>query len=136
MLRERNKPNQRILLVVWAALICCVVVGSLLPVASPAMVDIGRLHLNDKVLHFCAYLALSSLPVVGFRNRRGGILAGLSMFAVGVLLEAGQHFSPGRAVEFGDMIANGAGVGCGALVGLPVRTRSLRSPTRNAPADG
>jgi len=37
-------------------------------------------------------------------------------------MEAGQHFSPGRAVELGDVIANGAGVSCGALLGLPFRT--------------
>jgi VanZ family protein len=36
------------------------------------------------------------------------------MFLLGVLMEAGQHFSPGRAVDLGDVIANGAGV--------PIRT--------------
>jgi VanZ family protein len=44
------------------------------------------------------------------------------MFVLGTLLELGQHFSPGRAVELGDVIANGAGVGCGTLLGLPIRT--------------
>jgi VanZ family protein len=43
------------------------------------------------------------------------------MFLLGVLMEAGQHFSPGRSVELGDVIANGAGVSCGALLGRPVR---------------
>jgi VanZ family protein len=43
------------------------------------------------------------------------------MFFLGILMEGGQYFSPGRAVELGDVIANGAGVGCGALLGLPVR---------------
>jgi len=33
----------------------------------------------------------------------------------------GRHFSPGRAVELGDVVANGAGVSCGALLGLPIR---------------
>jgi VanZ family protein len=42
------------------------------------------------------------------------------MFLLGVLLEAGQHFSPGRAVELGDVIANGTGVSCGTLLGLPI----------------
>lgn len=86
------------------------------------MVDIGRLGVNDKVMHFGAYLALSFLPVIGFRDRRRGIVAGLSMFVLGVLLEGGQHFSPDRAVELGDVIAKGAGVSCGALLGLPIRT--------------
>ena len=115
--------NQRsVLLVLWAVLICCVVIGSLLPAANPLMVAIGHLHIWDKLQHFGAYLALSFLPVVGFRDRRRGLMAGLSMFLLGVLMEAGQHFSPGRAVELGDVLANGAGVSCGALLGLPFRT--------------
>jgi VanZ family protein len=43
------------------------------------------------------------------------------MFVLGTLLEGGQHFSPGRAVELGDVIANGVGVSCGTLLGLPFR---------------
>jgi VanZ family protein len=109
------------MLFLWVVLICCVAVGSLLPATSPVMVDIGRLHINDKVLHFCAYLALSLLPVVGFRDRRRGLIAGLSMFVLGLLLEDGQHFSPGRAVELGDVMANGAGVSCGVLLAPPIR---------------
>ena len=120
MLREPN--NRTLLLVLWAVLIACVIVGSLLPAASPVMVAMGRLHIWDKLQHFGSYLALSFLPVIGFRDRRRGIIAGLSMFVLGTLLEGGQHFSPGRAVEFGDVIANGAGVSCGALLGLPIRT--------------
>ena len=114
MLRE---PHNRIaLLVLWGVLICCVVIGSLAPAASPLMIAIGRFHIWDKLQHFGAYLALSFLPVIGFRDKRRGIVAGLSMFVLGTLLEGGQHFSPGRAVEFGDVIANSAGVSCGALL--------------------
>ena len=109
------------ILAFWAVLICCVVVGSLLPAASPVMVAVGRLHVSDKVLHFCTYLALSLLPVIGFRDRRRGLMAGLSMFLLGILMEAGQHFSPGRAVELGDVLANGAGVSCGVLLASPIR---------------
>jgi VanZ family protein len=116
LIRQQNKPTPRfglnpetrltLILVLWAALIFFVVIGSLLPAASPLMANIGRLHINDKLMHFCAYLALSLLPVIGFRDRRRGLVAGLSMFVLGVLMEAGQHFSPGRAVELGDVIAN------------------------------
>lgn len=119
MLREPN--NRTVVLILWAVLMCCVVIGSVLPATSPVMAAVGRLHVSDKVLHFCAYLALSLLPVIGFQNRRRGIVAGLSMFLLGILIEAGQHFAPGRAVEFGDVIANGAGVSCGTLLGLPIR---------------
>ena len=131
MIQPQDKPGARfglpfetrraLLLSFWAVLIGCVIVGSLAPATSTVMVDIGRLQINDKVMHFCAYLALSFLPVVGFRDRRRGLTAGLSMFLLGVLMEAGQHFSPGRSVELGDVIANGAGVSCGALLGRPIR---------------
>jgi hypothetical protein len=120
MLRE--PANRAMLIALWVVLVCCVIIGSLLPAASPIMAAVGRLHVSDKVLHFCAYLALSSLPVIGFRDRRCGILAGVSMFLLSILLEAGQHYSPGRAVELGDLLANGAGVSCGTLLGLPIRT--------------
>jgi VanZ family protein len=99
-----------------------VIIGSLSPAGSPVIVDIGRLHINDKVMHFCAYLALSLLPVIGFKDHRRGLAAGLTMFILGIVMEAGQHFSPGRAVEFGDLIANGGGVSCGVLLGLPIRS--------------
>ena len=120
MLQEQNKRSA--LPILWLVLIACVIVGSLSPAASPLMVAVGRLHINDKVQHFGAYLILSFLPVIGFRDRRRGVVAGLSMFVLGALLEGGQHFSPGRAVELGDVIANGVGVSCGALLGLPIRT--------------
>lgn len=119
-------PHRTALLILWAFLICCVVAGSLLPAASPEMLAISRLNINDKVQHFCAYLALSSLPVIAFRDRRSGILAALSMFVLGLLMEWGQHFSPGRTPELGDVIANGAGVACGALLALPIRAAAVR----------
>ena len=103
-------------------LICGVVIGSLLPAASPLMTAIGRLHIHDKLQHFAAYLAISILPAIAFKDRRKGLKASLSMFLMGILLEAGQHFSPGRSPELGDVIANGVGVSCGALLGLPIRT--------------
>ena len=117
----REPSNHRALLGVWAVLICCVVIGSLLPAANPLMVAIGHLHIWDKLQHFGAYLALSILPVIGFRDKRRGIVVGLSMFLLGVLLELGQHFSPGRSVEPGDVLANGLGVTCGAVLGSLLR---------------
>jgi hypothetical protein len=109
------------LLFLWGVLICCVVIGSWLPAASPVMVAIGGLHVSDKILHFSAYLAVALLPVIGFENRRRGLVAGLSMFLLSAVLEAGQQLSPGRAVELGDLIANGLGVTSGVLLGIPLR---------------
>ena len=42
------------------------------------MVAIGCLHIWDKLQHFGAYLALSFLPVIGFRDKRRGMVAGPS----------------------------------------------------------
>ena len=116
-------PLHALILIVWATLICLVVAGSLLPARSPLMVAVSLLPIGDKALHFGAYLMLSSLPVAGFQECRRGVIAGLSMFVLGLLLEAAQSIAPGRAVELGDLAANGAGVMCGALVGLPIRSR-------------
>lgn len=112
------EKTKSLIIGMWLMTIACVVVGSLSPGVSPLMAAVGRLHVNDKILHFTAYLSLAALPVIGFHERRRGIAAGLSMFLLGVALELGQHFSPGRSVEFGDVIANGLGVCCGVLLAL------------------
>lgn len=119
-----------LILALWAVLLCCVTVGSLAPALSPVMVAVSRLQVNDKTLHFAAYAALAFLPVVGFRNGRKGIVAGLSMLLFGVLLEAGQHFSIGRGVETADVIANSACVACGMVFAFPVRARMANPAAR------
>jgi hypothetical protein len=124
----RPSDRRTLFLALWAVLICCVIAGSVLPARSPIMVAVGRMGVSDKVLHFCAYLALSSMPIIGFRDRRSGIIAGVSMFVLGIIMEAAQHFVPGRAVELGDILANTIGVGCGALLGLPIRAARVALP--------
>jgi len=94
-----------LILPVWLTFICCVIVGSLAPATSPLMVAVASLHIYDKVQHFGAYLVLAFLPAIGFRDRHRGIVAVISIFALGVLLEAGQHFSAGRCQR---VLAGGA----------------------------
>jgi len=118
MLKLRKRT---LILTLWASSIGCVVAGSLLPAGSTVSLALDRFHMGGKAVHFCAYFLLAALPVIGFKDRRLGLAAGLSMFLLGVVMEGGQHFSPGRTVELGDVMANGAGVSCGALVGLPIR---------------
>ncbi len=118
--------------IAWSVWMLCVVIGTLSSGDSALMGTVGRLHIDDKVLHFCAYAVLSFLAVTGFRDRRRGIAAGLSMFIVGCLLELAQHFSPGRSVDFGDAMANGGGVCCGVLL-APVIGRMI--PLRRAASD-
>jgi len=122
-IQARNQRERTAILIVWAVLVCCVIVGSLLPNACPLIVGIRRLGISGRVMHFCMYVAVSFPPVIGMRSRRRGLILGLSMFLLGVLMELGQNFSPGRTPAFGDAVANGIGVTCGILLARPVRTR-------------
>ena len=128
MLRMQNKHT--VLMILWGVLICCVVVGSLLPAASPVIVTIGRLHISLKVLHFFAYASLALIALVAIRRRPAAVLTALAMILLGVALEFGQKLSPGRSCEIRDMFINGAGVLTGISIGflsrriVPAVTRS------------
>jgi VanZ family protein len=105
---------------VWAALIGLVVIGSLLPAATAPIRMIAVLHINDKALHTVAYVSLAFLPALYERRPRLAYIA-LGLVALGVLLEFGQLWSPGRSFEIGDMLADAAGVIAGTSIGLWMR---------------
>jgi VanZ family protein len=108
----------RIVLFIWGISICTVIYYSLLPeVKFP--VDFWN---ADKVYHCASYGWLAVLPMVGFSMRRIALPAALSMIILGVLLEIGQYFVPGRDCSFWDMVANGLGVVAGILVGDCLRS--------------
>jgi hypothetical protein len=73
---------------------------------------LGRVRVNDMLLHFSAYVLPSSLPVIGFGFRQRGIFPSATTFVLASLIEVTQHFSTGRSVD----AANGAGVGCCVLL--------------------
>jgi VanZ family protein len=100
-----------------------VVIGSLVPERSVIKSSINALGVNDKIEHFTAYFALTVPPMLGFKNRRRGFQCAVLMFLLGLMMEGGQRFSPGRNLEIGDMIANGAGVACGIMLSLAIRNR-------------
>jgi len=83
---DSPKTRRALILTLWAVLTFCVVIGSLSSSGCAVVAAIGRLHVNDKVMGFCAYLALALLPVIGFQDRRSGLKAGLSRFLLGVLI--------------------------------------------------
>ena len=114
-------PWRRPLILLWAFLVCCVTCGSLLPSSSPVLAELSRLHVSDKVLHGTAYFVLALLPVVAAQRWQPGVLAGFAMFLLGVLLEVAQHFSPGRAPDPADALANGLGVAAGLVLGILIR---------------
>jgi VanZ family protein len=86
------------------------------------MRELALLHINDKVQHFAAYAALAFLPAVHER-RQFLIFAALGLVGLGILLEFGQMFSVGRFFEFGDMVADAAGICIGVAIGLPFARR-------------
>jgi len=97
-----------------------VIVGSLLPADSSAIEMLGELHVNDKVEHAGAYAVLALLPLLHERLRSAAILVAL-VAALGVALEFGQLYAPGRSFDTHDMMADFAGIVVGSPIGLYLR---------------
>ena len=83
----------------------------------------------DKVYHVFAYLWLSALPFIGFTGRKTALAGALLMIPLGIGLEFGQSFVPGRFYSERDMVANVFGSTVGILFGIYLfkRRNSLRS---------
>lgn len=77
----------------------------------------------DKLFHCAAYGWLALLPVIGFADRRTALAAALSMILLGLLLEVGQYFIPGRMFSVFDILANTLGVILGVLPGRRIGKR-------------
>jgi VanZ family protein len=105
----------------WVVCLFMVMTGSLLPANSGVMASRNGLGINDKVMHFSAYIFLAMLPVISFETRLSGIRTALLMILLGVALEGGQHFSPGRTTDIWDAVSNTVGTLCGILLGLVLR---------------
>jgi VanZ family protein len=82
------------------------------------MLAVDRLQINDKVLHFAAYMVLAFLPAI---HERRPIVAAVGAVALGVALEFGQLASGWRDFEIGDMIADAMGAFTGVAVGVSIR---------------
>lgn len=109
----------RPILFLWGASIGAVIFLSLLP-----RVDLPVDFWNaDKLYHCAAYSWLALLPVIGFSDRRTALCAALSMILLGLLLEVGQYFIPGRMFSVPDILANTLGVILGILLGNYLRKR-------------
>jgi hypothetical protein len=111
---------ERVARAAWWAALAMVIVGELLPGASAPMKWVGETGISDKVLHFGAYLVLAGIPVYGFARPRG-VRWALAMIALGAALELAQKLVPGRSFEWGDMLANTAGVLTGMAAGWVAR---------------
>ena len=71
----------------------------------------------DLAYHALAYLWLSFLPFFVFWDRKRGLVYALLMIPLGIALEFGQTFVPGRNFSVFDMIANSVGTILGVMCG-------------------
>jgi VanZ family protein len=110
--------SSRLLSVLWLVSILLVITGSLLPASSPVIRAVGRLPVNQKVLHFCGYTWLALLALLTIKRRSVAVMAAFAMILLGVALEFGQRLVPGRAFEIRDMFINGFGVLTGIAIGI------------------
>jgi hypothetical protein len=113
----------RIILLLWGISICIVIRYSLIPrVEFP--IDFWN---ADKLYHCTAYGWLAVLPMIGFANRRLALSAALSMIILGVLLEIGQYYIPGRTFSLLDIAANSLGVMLGIFLGKAMFCQAAKS---------
>ena len=116
---SKSDKWSRPILILWGVSICAVVFLSLVPrVELP--VDFWN---ADKLYHCAAYGWLALLPVIGFADRRTALYAALSAILLGMLLEVGQYFVPGRMFSVPDILANMLGVILGIFLGRFIRKR-------------
>lgn len=99
--------------IIWAVSAGVVIFCSLVPrVEFP--VDFWQ---ADKFYHLIAYCWLSILPLVGYSERKIALKASLSMIILGILLEIGQLYVPGRTFSVADISMNTLGVILGIFGG-------------------
>ena len=98
--------------------VAAVIVGSLMPA------DLMPVIMNDKLEHLLAYALLSSLGTLIFHTRRAMALLVLSLWALSVVLEAGQQFSPGRSTEIADALVSCLGACTAPALKLLISRRS------------
>ncbi len=93
----------------------------------PEMMDTGWDKLNHAlafaVLAFSANLSYPAAP-----NRWIYVL--LALFVYGGLIEILQTFVPGRAGEWGDLVADTVGIACGAITATTMRRVASVRPSR------
>ena len=125
--QRRHRRLFRALLAVWLA---CVILGSLASGSELASLEkvLPFLEWSDKIQHIGAYAVLAVLWMLAFEGWRR-VAAALSMILLGVLLEAAQHYAPGRTPDLSDAVANALGVLAGMALGF-VLTRQASASVR------
>ncbi len=120
----RPLQHPRRWLALWLVATAVAVSVSLLPAGDVPAPSIPGF---DKAVHFIAYLALSAYASMLFASPRARSLAALWLLAVGVGVEAAQHFfTATRQAEAADVFANMLGVVGGLALGATPLARGLQ----------
>jgi VanZ family protein len=97
----------------WRAalvLLLCVITWLALTPAPPRQADLGWDKLNDLA-------AFATLAVVAMLGRSGSYgRVGAALLAYGALIEVLQSYTPTRAGEWADLLADGLGIALGMLL--------------------
>lgn len=110
----------------WIISIIAISYMSLIP-----RIDIPvKFSYSDKVWHFFAYVWLSFLPYGGFKTRTIALMGSLLMVLLGIGLEIGQSYIPGREAAFSDAMANSIGVITGIVLGNLLRRNFNNTSTK------
>lgn len=115
-----TRGTRLIILVFWIISIPIVAYYSLIP-RLEFPVDFWN---ADKVYHFLAYGWLAILPVMGYSTKKRAMIASFSMIFLGIGLEIGQIYVPGRTFSFLDILANSVGVFIGMGFGFYLQKRA------------
>ena len=107
----------RLILVLWVISTGAVCYLSLAPKIEFPIDFTGA----DLFYHALAYLWLSFLPFFIFQKIRKCLMYALLMILVGIALEFGQTFIPGRDFSILDMVSNSVGSILGMVCGKYVR---------------
>ena len=110
----------------WVLLVEIIVLVSLIPHVDDRTNSCG-LYFNRYWVHFLAYVAVSFLPPLAWRRRKGLIISmGMVLLAVGV--EIVRVFAEKRPPDIQHTVINTLGIAAGILLGLNILTlRSRRN---------
>ena len=111
-----NPSSRRTRLWRWLLWLLAAVVAVLaLTPAPPQQLSLGW----DKLNHLAAFAALAVCAVFGYRGSVALRLCVLSaLLAYGGAIELLQQLVPNRSAEWHDLLADGIGIGVGALLAL------------------
>ncbi|TVQ49846.1 MAG: VanZ family protein [Gammaproteobacteria bacterium] len=98
----------------WLLLVFAVYL-SLGPTSAVEQTWLLPIPYNDKLGHFLAYCALM-LWFAGVHRREHDLLVAQYLFLLGLMMELAQGSLAHRSADFGDMLANTAGIATGLVL--------------------